>query len=250
LTSVERLEIYARAYYARLLECMRAEFPMLAKAMGEELFDEFAVDYLRRHPSRSYTLCELGAKFAQFLSETRPAPGQGELEVQWPDFLIDLARLEWTFNEVFDGPGVEHEKLLDQEQLQAIPGDRWPDVRLVAAPCLRLLELGSPVHRYYRALRDQDDAAPPDPAPTWLAVTRRDFICRHYELTEPQFNLLGSLMAGGTIQEAVVKAACGIPEADFNRFAADLQDWFRRWSAEGFFLRAELGAGQAAAEDG
>ena len=49
-TSVERLEIYAGAYYARLLECLRAEYPIMAEAMGTELFDEFAVEYLQRLP--------------------------------------------------------------------------------------------------------------------------------------------------------------------------------------------------------
>ena len=59
-TSVERLEIYAGAYYARLLECLRAEYPIMAEAMGTELFDEFAVEYLQHYPSHSYTLNDLG----------------------------------------------------------------------------------------------------------------------------------------------------------------------------------------------
>ena len=62
-TSVERLEIYAGAYYARLLECLRAEYPIMAEAMGTELFDEFAVEYLQRYPSHSYTLNDLGGQF-------------------------------------------------------------------------------------------------------------------------------------------------------------------------------------------
>ena len=73
-TSVERLEIYANAYYARLLECMRHEYPIMAQAMGEELFDEFSVQYLHAYPSRSYTLNDLGADFAAFLAATHPLP--------------------------------------------------------------------------------------------------------------------------------------------------------------------------------
>src|ERR1700730_7495100 len=38
-TSIERLEVYANAYYARLLECLRDEFPALLHAAGEEVFD-------------------------------------------------------------------------------------------------------------------------------------------------------------------------------------------------------------------
>src|SRR5438105_4097936 len=41
-TSVERLSIYANAYYARLLECLGEEFPVLKKTLEEETFEAFA----------------------------------------------------------------------------------------------------------------------------------------------------------------------------------------------------------------
>jgi len=40
LTGEERLAIYGRAYFARLLECLRSVFPCVAKTIGEEAFDE------------------------------------------------------------------------------------------------------------------------------------------------------------------------------------------------------------------
>src|SRR6266849_5644114 len=55
LTALERLAIYGHAYYARLLECLREEFPVLKHAIGDELFDAFVAEYLERYPSRSYT---------------------------------------------------------------------------------------------------------------------------------------------------------------------------------------------------
>ena len=42
LTSVERLNVYANAYYARLFECLRDSYPLLVKLLGQEVFDEFA----------------------------------------------------------------------------------------------------------------------------------------------------------------------------------------------------------------
>ena len=56
LTALERLAIYGHAYYARLLECLREEFPVLKHALGEELFDE-----LRRRVSGAISLAELHA---------------------------------------------------------------------------------------------------------------------------------------------------------------------------------------------
>jgi hypothetical protein len=48
-TSLERLEVYAGAYYARLLECLRDEFHIFARAVGEEVFDTFAFEYLQKY---------------------------------------------------------------------------------------------------------------------------------------------------------------------------------------------------------
>ena len=180
LTALERLEIYAYAYYARLLECLREELPVLMHALTQEVFDAFAVGYLQAYPSRSYTLLQLGANFPRYLAETRPEEGGGDgLPADWPDFLIDLATLELTFNEVFDGPGVEGERLLDAEQLRAIPAERLPEARLMGVSCLRLLPLRYPVHRYFTAVRRHEDPVPPEAAETYLAVTRRRYVMRH-----------------------------------------------------------------------
>ena len=238
LDSVDRLEIYAKAYYARLLECMRAEFPVLAKAVSEDLFDEFAIGYLQRYPSESYTLNHLGARFAQHLTETRPAETEDENGF-WPDFLVDLARLEWNFNEVFDGPGVENQKLLSSEDLAAVPADQWPNARLVPVPCLRLVELDYPVHTYYRAIREDQDPPPPERAATLLAITRRNYVVRHYELAPPQYALLRAILDGKPLAEAIESAATTVT-GELDEFAANLQDWFRRWSGEGFFSAVKI----------
>jgi hypothetical protein len=235
LTAEERLAIYHRAYHARLLECLREEFPVLVRALSEEVFDAFAVGYLQKYPSRSYTLNQLGANFPRYLAEIRPEPGEGEgPDEGWPDFLIDLAALEFTFNEVFDGPGVEGEPLLEAAQLLAVPLERWPDARLVPVPCLRLLALRYPVHSYYAALRRKEEAVPPGPADTFLAVTRRDYVVRHHELAPPAYEALRALADGQTVAEAVAGAAAAAGP-DLDRLAGQLRDWFQAWAAAGFF---------------
>lgn len=119
LTAAERLSIYANAYYSRLLECLGEAFPILKKALGEEVFTDFAFEYLQSYPSRSYTLDHLGESFPRFLAETRPEDEPGA--VSWPDFLIDLATLEWTIAKVFDGPGVEGRTVLKPGDLRPFP---------------------------------------------------------------------------------------------------------------------------------
>jgi hypothetical protein len=235
LTGLERLEIYNRAYYARLLECLREEFTVLRHAFGEEAFDEFAVAYLQKYQSRSYTLNQLGANFPRYLAESRPEEdGAG-----WPQFLIDLAALERTYGEVFDGPGVEGERLVEVSQVLAIQPARWPEARLQPVPCLRLLRLRYPVHRYYTAVRKNQNPPYPRPRTTNLAVTRRDFVVRRYPLSRVQYALLEALAAGQPVGRAV-GAAAGAAGPDLDRLAADLHKWFYNWTAEGFFRAVEL----------
>src|SRR5262249_49486428 len=149
----------------------------------DDLFAEFAVDYLQRHPSQSYTLAQLGDRFVDYLSNTRPTSPDA---ADFADFLIDLARLERTISEVFDGPGCDTKPPLRPEELSALSPDRWPTPRLVTAPCLRLLSLRFPLNDYYTAVKADHDAPLPQPTDSWLAITRRDYIVRRYTLSQPQ----------------------------------------------------------------
>jgi hypothetical protein len=239
LTAVERLGIYGSAYYLRLLECMREEFPAVAHCLGEETFNAFAASYLQKYPSRSYTLCQLGANFPHFLVETRPAREEGESEISWPEFLADLARFEWTFSEVFDGPGVEGKDVLDEAKIRAAPQKRWPAARLVPAPCLRLLAFHFPVHEYHAGVRADKSPPVPEAVETLLAMTRRSYVVHCSTLSAPEHSLLEALVGGRTVGEAIEKVA-GSAGVDLDRLAANLHDWFRRWAALGFFQAVDL----------
>ena len=127
----------------------------VVRGLGRELFDEFAFDYLQRYPSKSYTLSRLGDRFADFLEETRPdrVEGEGQPAVDWPDFLIDLCALEWTIEQVFDGPGVEGKRLLTAEDLRGMNAEAFAGARLQTVVCLQLMEFKYPVNDYYTAAR-------------------------------------------------------------------------------------------------
>jgi len=240
LTASERLSIYANAYYSRLLECLGGCYPILKQALGDDVFDSFAFEYLQRYPSRSYTLDHLGEHFARFLEETRPGREEGEEPdgVDWPDFLIDLATFEWTIARVFDGPGVEGKALLTPEALQSFPAERFGEARLVPVPCLKLLAFRFPVNAYYTAARhagEGEEVPVPEPAAERVAVTRREFVVRRYPLSPPQYALLTEILAGSTVGEAIA-AAAESSDLDDEALAAELRMWFRFWVAEGFFL--------------
>jgi len=242
-TSVERLEVYGNAYFSRLLECMREFFPATVQVLGEDLFDQFAFAYLQRSPSGSYTLSRLADRFVPFLEETRDqflateSASDGPAE-NWADFYVDLARLEWNIEQVFDGPGVEHQSLFTAKDLAAVGKDRWPEARLIPVVCLQILAFQYPVNDYYSAFRKQQAPAIPAPAKSYLVLTRRDYVVWRFAISEPQFDLLTAIAQGAPVGAAIARAAERVEDLD--EFANSLQSWFRLWAAEGFIERIDL----------
>ena len=243
LTAADRLAIYSRAYHARLLECLRAEFPVLLHALGAELFDQFAFDYLERHPSQTYTLARLGERFPRYLADTRPdRDAPQDSRESWPDFIIDLATLEREFSEVFDGPGVEGQPLAAEGQVSELfESALWPGATLVTVPCLRLLTFRYPVNSYLVAARRNENPDLPEPALTFRAVTRRDYSVFLYELSREQYDLLSALIAGESVAQAINRAAAATG-CDRDALAANLRAWVEDWAALGFFSAIELPA--------
>ncbi len=243
LGSADRMRIYGHAYFARLLECLRAEFPAMVKVLGEQAFDGLAFGYLLEHPSQSYTLSRLAAELPGHLAKTRP-PRETDGDCDSPDFadfLIDLALLERTYSEVFDGSGPEQALPLMPSDLQRLSVEQFADSRLVLHDCVRLLSLRFPVHEYATAVRQGEDPDFPAARATYLVVTRRDYIVRRFEVSPVQFELLAALQRGSSVGQALL--ALNPPdEADLAQLATDLRRWFLEWASAPLFqqLRAPV----------
>lgn len=236
MNSLDRLQIYGRAYFGRLIECLRAQFPSVRHAIGDEAFDGLAFGYLIHHPSTNYTLGTLGDSFDAFLETTRP-PRPDETEPDQPDFadfLIDLARLERIFSEVFHGKGPESSRSLEPSEFDGLSAVRFADCRLVPHACVRLVELRFPVHEYISAIRKETEPAPPTARPVCLVVTRRDYVVRRYEITRPQFTLLSAIIGQSTIGQAL-EILLSDSNVDIASLKTDLRTWFRDWSAAPLF---------------
>ena len=96
LTAFERLEIYNRQYWFRLLNAFAEDFPALRAVVGQKRFDALAVEYLRANPSRSFTLRNLGSGLVEWLR------AHGELGGRRQALAVDVARVEWACVEAFD----------------------------------------------------------------------------------------------------------------------------------------------------
>ena len=135
LPADERLRVYSHGYVLRLIECLRADFPVLRALVGDTVFDLFATAYLAERPSRSPSLYDLGAGFAAFLEATRPAEGAGRGTLE--AIPASLARLERAMAEVSRAPGPETAAQAPMPAMLLLA----PATALRLPPSVRLLRL-------------------------------------------------------------------------------------------------------------
>src|SRR5437660_780883 len=96
LTPFQRLEIYNRQYWFRLIDCLYDDYPGLLGVLGQRRFSRVVQAYLDRNPSRSYTLRNLGSRLEQFLID------EPQLTAPRTELAIELARFEWAQVVAFD----------------------------------------------------------------------------------------------------------------------------------------------------
>lgn len=242
LSSLERLEIYNRQYWFRVLDSLYDDYPGLRAILGRRTFGRLSVAYLTRYPSNSFTLRNLGSRLEKFLLE----------EPQWAgrraNLALDMAKFEWARIVAFDAerrPPLTIDDLLGQD-----PGR----LRLGLQPYLSILHLGYPLDDFVLAVKKQEAAEEstnhamtgarrrarttkprvPRPSETFLAVHRLNNLVYFKRLTSDQYHVLAALDAGETLE-----SACARPSfADDSESAArQLQGWFRSWMELGWFCR-------------
>jgi hypothetical protein len=184
-----RLQIYVSGYVMRLLECMRADLPSLHHYLGEELFSVFAKAYLLGQPSGSFSLFELSRGFAGFLERTRPGGGGMDVAINaLYDLPAELAKIERGRLEAMRGRGTEDAGPSAPVDLFGFLSGKEQLLR--AHPCLQLLHLKMPLKEFYISISRGEQADPPSPAETFLAMSRINYRLQMAELQSWQFHFL------------------------------------------------------------
>jgi hypothetical protein len=95
MAPVERLELYHRQYWYRLLDSIAEDFPALRRLLGDAAFWSLLEAYLEAAPPSSFTLRHLGGGLADFIA-AHPSV------VVHPTHAEDLARLEYALCLAFE----------------------------------------------------------------------------------------------------------------------------------------------------
>jgi Putative DNA-binding domain len=238
LTSFERLEIYNRQYWFRLMDALSEDFPGLQAILGAKRFRAMAKAYLTECPSRSFTLRNLGSRLSLWL-------GSHQEWLQPNDRLArDMTNLEWAHIEAFDAaelPALKPEDLVSG----------GPAPRLTLQPYITLLELEYPVddillaarkeQRFYRTSSGDGRRVAiknPQPEAVFLAVHRADLSVHYKRLECEAYLLLSGIQDGVSLAEALdfAFADSGIAK---EVQARQVEQWFKTWMSLGWFCKSD-----------
>jgi hypothetical protein len=221
LSCEDRLEIYAKGYLARLLGCLRAEFPALRALAGDQVFDLFAQAYVWDRPPGSYSLFDLGAGFADFLDQTRPQPlGPAGS----PDAIpATLARLERARLEARHAPGVETDPA--HRPVDPVLVITTPDLTARTPASLRLLRLDFALADTLAAVDRGDRPTVPPAEETCYAVARSRYRVRVHVLVPWQHAFLQTCGTDGVNLQTAAGFAAQICELDPDEIWAGLFTW-------------------------
>ena len=238
LTPFERLQLYNRMYWFRLLDNMHDDNPGLRSVLGDKRFTKMIEAYLTKYPSRSFTLRNLCSRLAQFLRD------EPDWTAPHTALAIDVACFEWAQTLAFDEGTLP---VLTAAEIAGTPPGR---LKLRLQPYVTLLELNYPVDNYViavkqrnvlrteasnavdsaRAAAEQTQVPRPRPARTYVAVHRLQNRLYYKRLERPAFLILQALQAGQPLAKAIPAAGRGVkPE--------QVGSWFSSWMELGWLCR-------------
>jgi len=241
LSGFERLEIYNRQYWFRVLDSFAEDFPGLRAVVGAPAFDRIAIAYISQHPSRSYTLAALGSRLAPWMLANPGFLGDRK------KLSLEMAKLEWAHIAAFEA--AEHPALATADGIDG-------STRLKLQPYLHLFHFHHPVDDLLLAVREAESNGGLSPqkrrqllrdlvsAPVYLAVHRAEFSV-HYKRLDPEaFTLLRSIQRGASLGDGIEGAFKG-SKIPADRWPHLIEGWFANWMELGWFcaqaqLRAEM----------
>jgi hypothetical protein len=245
LSAFERLEIYNRQYWYRVLAALAEDFPALRAVIGARAFEALSIAYLTAHPSRSFTLRNLGSKLADWLTANPQWAGRRYR------LAIDVVRIEWAFVEAFDNA---ERAPLTLDQIATFDAGS----RLALQPHLQLIALDYPADDLVLGLHDRqksdiseagvkhdDGSAAPAKLPklrrrsTWLAAHRVDLSVYYRRLRREEFQTLAAIRKGLTLNEAI-EAGFAESRTPQNNRSKRVREWFATWSELGWICAPDL----------
>ena len=232
LSSAERLEIYARSYWSRLLEAFGEDFPGLRAGSAPKALSTCAGSIWLSAPRRVLPCATWGRLPAWLVAHPEFGGTLG----------LEMAELEWAEIESFDAAALTP---LTVEQSSALT----PESTLQLQPHLQLVQATNAVDTLLLEVRAQIKAgrkarrfhyarlaAAQAEEPIYIAVHRPELMVYYKRLDREMFELLRALGEGITLGEAIEAAYTGSALGE-DRKPQHIQQSFALFASLGWFAQ-------------
>lgn len=211
LEPARRLQIYRNHLRISLREALAAAFPVVARLVGPDYFAAAARRFVESHPPRQPVLTEYGAAFPDFLVTLPNAP----------DYLRDVARLEWAINESAMAPEATP---LTPDSLASIIEAGFHELPFDPHPATRLVVSAYPIDGIWRANQpgSDDEVVDLGAGGAALLIWRRDGEVQFRRLSPAEHRFVAALVERNTIGRAAASALDEDPYFDLSAALAAL----------------------------
>ena len=225
LSAAERIEIYANAYFYRLLECLGEDFPATLAVLGEDNFAALVKEYLLEHPPTEPSIFYAGLYLADFLNDHPFAE-------RWP-FIADLARLESAVLDVFHAADA---RALALETLHAVPSEEWPALKLRTHPAVEIVHSEWRIADVLHTVEQGREWTDPEHEEDSVLVWRQNALVNYRNLEPVERDALVIVSKGASF--AAVCEAIAARSEEPNRVTL-IGQLMARWLADGIIMAAD-----------
>lgn len=233
LSPAEQVNIYRQQFWLRHTNILIDDFPGLSRLLGQKEWERVAESYLTEVGYGYFALRDLGRGLAAHLSTMS--------DLKQPELLIDMARLEWAYEDAFDAPD---DPSLSGEKLAQMPPEAWQQARIQLSHSIHLLELRYPVARLRRDLKREgfklDREQPVEEEKRNLVVYRRDGTLWDKAVSRTAFLLLTEFQKGTALIPACEAVVALEPQAEAV-LDDELMSWFSLWGRLGWITDVHPG---------
>lgn len=190
LSAEARVDIYANMYFYRILDALKEDFPATLAVLGDDNFHNLVTAYILEYPPTDPSISQCGRFLADYL---RDHP----MRERTP-FVADLAKLERSIVEVFQGPDIP---ALEADALRVIAPQDWPALKLRLQPAAQILALEWRVSEMLRAVEDHREWKAAEPDAVKVLVWRSNARVFHRDLENLEAGALEAILRGATFAE-------------------------------------------------
>jgi hypothetical protein len=225
LSAIDRVNIYANAYFYRLLDCLHEEFPATFAVVGANCFEVLVREYLPACPPTEPSIFYAGRHLHGFL---RKHP----LVERWP-FISDLAKLERSVLDVFHAAEAS---ALSSEAMRAIPSQQWSRIGLKTHPAVEIVRNQWRVTDILGAVENGREWRGPAHRKSTVIVWRQHAKVHYRDLEDVEAKALALLSEGARFADICEVIAALATRTEHVALIGRL---LAQWLADGIIMRSD-----------